>query len=81
MADDKSKRGSPDNKRLNKSEPYEVAYARRKAAGKTGAAAKKAGSGSATAKKASGGRSPAAKKGSGGPATAKKAPIRVPDEM
>ena len=32
MADDKSKRGSPDNKRLNKSEPYEVAYAKSKSA-------------------------------------------------
>ena len=31
MADDKTKRGSPDNKRLNKGEPYEVAYARKKA--------------------------------------------------
>jgi Hemerythrin HHE cation binding domain len=28
MADDKTQRGSPDNKRLNKSEPYEVAYAK-----------------------------------------------------
>ena len=33
MPDDKSKRGSPDNKRLNKSEPYEVAYAKSKRAG------------------------------------------------
>ena len=33
MPDDKSKRGSPDNKRLNKSEPYEVGYARSKRAG------------------------------------------------
>jgi len=32
MADDKTKRGSPDNKRLNKSEPYEVAYAKSKQA-------------------------------------------------
>ena len=32
MADDKTKRGSPDNKRLNKSEPYEVAYAKAKRA-------------------------------------------------
>jgi hemerythrin superfamily protein len=31
MADDKTQRGSPDNKRLNRSEPYEVAYARKKA--------------------------------------------------
>ena len=44
MADDKTKRGSPDSKRLNKSEPYEMAYARKKAkaAGKrSGTAAKK----------------------------------------
>ncbi|MEO5845490.1 MAG: hemerythrin domain-containing protein [Caldimonas sp.] len=32
MADDKTKRGSPDSKRLNKSEPYEVAYAKSKRA-------------------------------------------------
>lgn len=32
MADDKTKRGSPDTKRLNKSEPYEVAYAKSKRA-------------------------------------------------
>lgn len=32
MADDKTERGSPDNKRLNKSEPYEVAYAKAKRA-------------------------------------------------
>ena len=43
MADDKTKRGSPDNKRLNKGEPYEVAYARKKA---------KAGSGAATGRAA-----------------------------
>ena len=44
MADDKTKRGSPDSKRLNKSEPYEVAYAKSKAkakAGATGTAAKR----------------------------------------
>jgi len=35
MADDKTKRGSPDNKRLNKSEPYEVAYAKSKRAKST----------------------------------------------
>ena len=46
MADDKTKRGSPDSKRLNKSEPYELAYARKKA--KSVTAAKKSG---ATAKK------------------------------
>lgn len=40
MADDKTKRGSPDNKRLNTSEPYEVAYAKSKRA--KGAAAKTA---------------------------------------
>ena len=38
MADDKTKRGSPDSKRLNKSEPYEVAYARKKAKAVRGAA-------------------------------------------
>ncbi len=46
MADDKTKRGSPDNKRLNKSEPYELAYARKKAKaarGATGTAGKRAG--------------------------------------
>ena len=43
MADDKTKRGSPDNKRLNKSEPYEMAYARKKARdAKSGGATKKA---------------------------------------
>ena len=45
MADDKTKRGSPDNKRLNKSEPYEVAYAKAKrakaATAKTAQTAKK----------------------------------------
>ncbi len=45
MADDKTRRGSPDNKRLNKGEPYEVAYAKSKAkkaaAGKPRAAAGK----------------------------------------
>ena len=45
MADDKTKRGSPDSKRLNRSEPYEVAYAKSKAkakAGATGTAANRA---------------------------------------
>lgn len=51
MADDKTKRGSPDSKRLNKSEPYEVAYAKRKAAKKAGAA-KKTAAKKAPAKKA-----------------------------
>ncbi|MGZ5158629.1 MAG: hypothetical protein ACXWCL_19595, partial [Caldimonas sp.] len=41
MADDKSKRGSPDNKRLNRSEPYEVAYAQAKRAGAVKKAAAK----------------------------------------
>jgi hypothetical protein len=36
MADDKSKRGSPDSKRLNKSEPYEMAHARKKAKASAG---------------------------------------------
>ena len=40
MADDKTKRGSPDSKRLNKSEPYELAYARKKAKASAGAAGK-----------------------------------------
>ena len=65
MADDKSKRGSPDNKRLNKSEPYEVAHARKKAKAARGTAgAKRPG----TAKKAVG----AAKR----PGTANKAATR-----
>ncbi len=45
MADDKTKRGSPDNKRLNRSEPHEMAYAKsdrassaRKAAATNGSA-------------------------------------------
>jgi Hemerythrin HHE cation binding domain len=50
MADDKTKRGSPDNKRLNKSEPYEVAYAKSKRA-KAGAK-KTAKTATKTAKKA-----------------------------
>jgi len=41
MADDKTKRGSPDNKRLNKSEPYEVAYAKSKRAKGAAKTAKK----------------------------------------
>jgi len=63
MADDKTKRGSPDNKRLNKSEPYEVAYAKAKAEKKSAKktakkAAKKAPtrSASARAKPAAGSR-------------------------
>jgi hypothetical protein len=53
MADDKSKRGSPDNKRLNKGEPYEVAYARKKA---------KASSGGSTGRTAAKRAGPAARK-------------------
>ena len=70
MADDKTRRGSPDNKRLNKSEPYEVAYARRKAAG--GAARKAAGKGAA--RKAAGGGT--ARKAAGGGAARKSASTR-----
>jgi hypothetical protein len=69
MADDKTKRGSPDNKRLNKSEPYELAHARKKArtasaAAKRSRAAKKAStrSGSPRATVARGPRKPAAPK-------------------
>jgi hypothetical protein len=43
MADDKTKRGSPDNKRLNKGEPYEVAYARKKAKASSGGSAGRTG--------------------------------------
>ena len=53
MADDKSKRGSPDNKRLSKGEPYEVAYARKKA---------KASSGGSTGRTAAKRAGPAARK-------------------
>ena len=42
MADDKTKRGSPDNKRLNKGEPYEVAYAKSKAKAAASGAGRKA---------------------------------------
>lgn len=72
MADDKTKRGSPDNKRLNKSEPYEMAYARKKAKAARSAAgaakkrtpAKKAASrsGSTRTTAARGARKPAATK-------------------
>ena len=57
MADDKTKRGSPDNKRLNKSEPYEVAYAKSKRAKATTAKATKTsakGAAKKSAKKATG---------------------------
>ena len=64
VADDKSKRGSPDNKRLNKSEPYEMAYAKAKRAGKTAArsGAKKTAAGKAAAKRAPATRSGTARK-------------------
>ena len=79
MSDDKTKRGSPDNKRLNKGEPYEVAYARKKAKGgsgvpgraagkRAGSAAKKAGTRSGSARAAA---APAARK-----RTAPKAAVR-----
>ena len=61
MADDKTKRGSPDNKRLNKSEPYEVAYAKSKRAKTATAKAAKTSAKSAakkSAKKATGTASP-----------------------
>jgi hypothetical protein len=56
MADDKTKRGSPDNKRLNKSEPYEVAHAKSKRAKTAKAATAKTAKKSAkkSAKKATG---------------------------
>ena len=64
MADDKTKRGSPDNKRLNKSEPYELAYARKKAKaarGATGTATKRAG---AAGKRAGAAKKAASRNGS-----------------
>lgn len=60
MADDKTKRGSPDNKRVNKSEPYEVEYAKLKRR----AAAKKATTSKATVKRAAPAKKAAAKGGS-----------------
>jgi hypothetical protein len=59
MADNKSKRGSPDSKRLNKGEPYEVAYAtskraspaRKAMAGKSASAGKSGASARSGAKK------------------------------
>jgi len=44
MADDKTQRGSPDSKRLNKGEPYEVAYAKSKAKAKAGRPSTRSGS-------------------------------------
>ena len=89
MADDKTKRGSADRKRLNMSEPYEVAYAKsdrassaRKAmlataskrASVTGARAKKTSSSAGSARSAS----PAMKRTNAGaaPPAAKKASTR-----
>jgi len=71
MADDKSKRGSPDSKRLNKSEPYEVAYARSKRAGAAGKSvgkrpAKTSAKG-ATTKRASKSAAPAMKRANAAP--------------
>ena len=68
MPDDKSKRGSPDNKRLNKSEPYEVAYAKSKRAGaarKSASTSKTATS--STAKRASKSAAPAMKRANTAP--------------
>ncbi|MGZ5725428.1 MAG: hemerythrin domain-containing protein [Caldimonas sp.] len=63
MADDKSKRGSPDSKRPNRGEPYEVAYARSKRA--------------ATVKKAAAKKSPA-RAAKAGAATRRTAPVPRP---
>ncbi len=63
MADDKSKRGSPDNKRLNKSEPYEMAYAR----------SKKRASGASKSTSTRSAKSSGAAKSSGNGATARRA--------
>jgi len=71
MADDKTKRGSPDNKRLNKSEPYEVAYAK----SKRRAAAKKAGS-NGGASRAPSAKTPAARSGTARRAAPSKTPAR-----
>ena len=63
MADDKSKRGSPDNKRLNKSEPYEVAYAKSKRASAKKSAAAKTGAKKAGAARTGAKRAPAKRAG------------------
>jgi len=62
MADDKTKRGSPDNKRLNKSEPYEVAYAKskRKGTAKTAKKSTKKAAKKATSRSGSSRAAPAA---------------------
>jgi hypothetical protein len=52
MADDKTKRGYADNKRLNKGEPYEVAYARKKAKADSGVVSRRAAGKGAGAKRA-----------------------------
>ncbi len=70
MADDKTKRGSPDSKRLNKSEPYELAYARKKAKAGNGAAAAK---GTGTAAKKTAARSGSVRTAAS-PAARKRAP-------
>ena len=71
MADDKTKRGSPDNKRLNKGEAYEVAYARKKAKA-AGAAAGKRPAAKKAATRSSRARAPAA------PAARKRAAPKAP---
>jgi len=58
MADDKTKRGSPDSKRLNKGEAYELAYARKKA--KAGTSAKRAGAAKTARTRSASARAPAA---------------------
>ena len=69
MPDDKSKRGSPDSKRLNKSEPYEVAYAKSKRAGAARKSASKSSktATSSTAKRASKSAAPAMKRANTAP--------------
>jgi hemerythrin-like domain-containing protein len=85
MADDKTKRGAPDSKRLNRSEPYEMAYAKserasgaRKAAASGSARAKPAGTRATktSSTPASGSRSasPAMKRTNDGARTAAKRP-------
>jgi len=77
MPDDKTKRGSPDNKRLNKSEPYEVAYARKKAktARGAGAASKRAGTAKKSSARGGSARAPAAR--GTRTAAAAKTPVRA----
>ena len=55
MADDKTKRGSPDSKRLNRSEPYEMAYAKSDRASSARKAAATNGSASPAMKRANAG--------------------------